>query len=173
MTCYLPADATPLASPPARRVPPDHFENGHRLRLAFDDDVAERPEDVSARELSSGSVTDDNPGPVLFVQRLEPRAEVHRVADDGVAHDRVRSDVAGDHRPGIDADADVERRQTPFRFPSLVQPLELVDHVERRLHRVVGVIGIVERRTEERHHHVADELVERALVEEHDRRPSS
>ena len=45
---------------------------------------------------------------------------------------------------------------------------ELVDHLQRRLDRVVGVLGIVERRAEQRHHHVADELVERALVPEHD-----
>ena len=31
---------------------------------------------------------------------------------------------------------------------------------------MLGVIGVVERRAEQRHHHVADELVERAAVPE-------
>ena len=103
----------------ARLVPPDHFENGDRLRLALDDDVAERSQIVSACQLRARSVADDNPGAVLLVQRLEPRAEIHRVADDGVAHDRIRSDVAGDHRPGVDADADVELGKPSLRLPPL------------------------------------------------------
>ena len=44
-----------------------------------------------------------------------------------------------------------------------------LEHRQRRLDRVIGVIGIVERRREERHDHVADELVHGALVGEHDR----
>ena len=51
--------------------------------------------------------------------------EVHGVADHGVAHDRVRPDVAGDHRPGVDADADVELG------PPLAPPLR-VQLAERR-----------------------------------------
>ena len=63
--------------------------------------------------------------------------------------------------PGVDADADVERRPALGR-PARVELVERVDHVERRLDRVVGVVRVVERRAEQRHHHVADELVERA-----------
>ena len=69
--------------------------------------------------------------------------------------------------PGADADADVERRP-PFGRPLLVQPVQLANHLERRLDRMIGMLGIVERRAEQRHHHVADELVERALVREDD-----
>ena len=56
----------------------------------------------------------------------------------------------------------------PRAFHRAFELAELVDHLERRLDRVVGVLGIVERRAEQRHHHVADELVERAVVREHD-----
>ena len=64
-------------------------------------------------------VADDNPSAVLLVQRFEPRSEVHGVADHRVAHDLVRPDVAGDHRSGVDADPDVERR------PALRRPLDV------------------------------------------------
>ena len=56
----------------------------------------------------------------------------------------------------------------PAAFHCALSAAELLDHLERRLDGVIGVLGIVERRAEQRHHHVADELVERALVREHD-----
>ena len=37
-----------------------------------------------------------------------------------------------------------------------------------RRHRVVRMVGIVQRRAEQRHHHVADEFIDRSLVLEHD-----
>ncbi len=118
-------------------------------------------------QLLPGGIADDNPCPVLLVQRFQPGTEVHRVTDDGVAHDRVRPDVAGNHRSAVDADADIELR-LPVRLPARVEPRQVGHHVERRLHRVIGVVGVVEGRTEQRHHHVADELIERSLVQEHD-----
>ena len=75
--------------------------------------------------------------------------------------------IAGNHRPGVDADADVELG-APAALPARVELMQSVEHLERRLDRVVGVVGIVERRAEQRHHHVADELVERAVVAEDD-----
>ena len=74
------------------------LENRHRLGLALHHDVAERPKEVSAGQRVACSLADDNPSPVLLVQRFEPRAEVHRIADDGVAHDGLGPDVARDHR---------------------------------------------------------------------------
>ena len=44
--------------------------------------------------------------------------------------------------------------------------LQFVDHLQGGLHRVIGVIGVVERGPEERHDHVADELVDRAAMGE-------
>ena len=46
---------------------------------------------------------------VLLVQLLEPRGEVHRVAQQSVAHALARADRASDHRAGADADAGRER----------------------------------------------------------------
>ena len=88
------------------------------LGFALYNDVAERRKIVSALQLPARRLADDNPGAVLLVQRLEPRAEVHGIPDDRIAHDRFGADVAGNHRPGIDADADVQLG-TSFRFPAL------------------------------------------------------
>ena len=83
---------------PAPGLGPTTSKIATALRLAFDDDVAERPEIVVVRQSGPGVLADDNPRPVLLVQRFEPRPEVHGVADHRVAHDRVRADIAGDHR---------------------------------------------------------------------------
>ena len=56
----------------------------------------------------------------------------------------------------------------PSAAHSLVQIGKYVDHLQCRLDGVIGMVRIVERRAEERHHHVADELVERAAVGEDD-----
>src|SRR3954454_4651838 len=91
-----------------RVVPLHYLENRDRFGLAFDYDVAERLQIVTARQLFPGRLADDNPSAIVLVQRFEARAEVHRVADDGIAHDLLGTDVAGDHRTAVDADADVE-----------------------------------------------------------------
>ena len=82
---------TPLARSAAGDVaPPDDFENRDRLRLALDDDSRRADAKiVAALQLMTCRVADDNPGAVLLVQRFEPRAEIHGVSDDGVAHDRI------------------------------------------------------------------------------------
>ena len=56
----------------------------------------------------------------------------------------------------------------PSACPLRVQHVQPLRHRERRLHRVIRVRLVVQRRAEQRHHHVADELVERAAVLEHD-----
>ena len=48
-----------------------------------------------------------------------------------------------------------------------VQLVELVHHLDRRGHRLVGVVGAADRRAPLRHDRVADELVERAVMPEH------
>ena len=51
--------------------------------------------------------------------------------------------------------------------PARVELLELVNHLDRRGHRLVGVVGAADRRAPLRHHGVADELVERSVMTEH------
>src|SRR5262249_13344705 len=103
-------------------------------------------------------VADDDPRPILLVERFEPCAEVHSVAYDRVAHDGLRSDVAGNHGPGADSDTDVQLRPA-FRLPMRVERTECVNHVERSVDGMLGMLRIVERRAEETHDHVADELI--------------
>ena len=143
-----------------------NLEDRHGLALALHGHRAQRTDIILPFQQRPGRLADDDPGAVLLVQRLEPGAQVHRVADHGVAHDRVGADVAGHHLAAVDADADVQARP-PERLPFGIQHVERPDHLQRRLHRVLGVVRVVERRAEERHHHVADELVERAVVREH------
>ena len=52
----------------------------------------------------------------------------------------------------------------PSACPLPVQLLQRRDHRQRRLHGVLGVVRVVQRRAVQRHHHVADELVHRAAV---------
>ena len=58
----------------------------------------------------------------------------------------------------------------PGRGPARVQPLQLGHHRQRAVGGAAGVVGRGERRAPERHHRVADELVERAAVVEDDLR---
>ena len=46
------------------------LENRHRARLAFHDDLAERPKLISARKGLACSLADDNPSPVLLIQAI-------------------------------------------------------------------------------------------------------
>ena len=75
---------------------------------SLDGDVPESPDGVVVLQSSPGGVANDNPRAKVLVQRLQPRPQVHVVADDRVAHDRPRADVAGDHLPRIHADTDIE-----------------------------------------------------------------
>ena len=56
----------------------------------------------------------------------------------------------------------------PRSAQALLSSPQLADHVDRGLHRVLSMINVVERRTVQGHDHVADELVHRPLVAEHD-----
>ena len=106
---------------PSGRGPTD-LENRDRLRLALDDDVAERAKRVSAASAASrvASLMIIRVPYCLFSDSSRD-AEVHGVADHRVAHDRLGPDVAGDHRPGVDADADVEVGEPPLGLPPRVQ----------------------------------------------------
>src|SRR3954469_16205769 len=92
------------------RAAADDLEDRDRLGFAFDENVAERTKLIRTAQPLARRIADDNPSAVLLVERFEPRSQVDRVANHRVAHDRVRPDVAGNHRPRVDADADVERR---------------------------------------------------------------
>ena len=105
---------------------------------------------------------------VDFAQPFEARGEIDRVAEQRIIEMLLRAEIADDAFAGIDADADLhrpERRAGGGRFvrPAAVQLDELAAHRLGRAHRVVGMIGVVERRVPERHDAIADVFVDRAV----------
>src|SRR6476661_10100652 len=76
-----------------------NLEDGNRSRFPFHHDIAEGADVVVACQSCSASVTDDYAAAIFLVQRFQPRSQVDVVADDRVAHDRLRPDVACDHVP--------------------------------------------------------------------------
>ena len=81
---------------------------------------------------------------------------------DGVSHQRVfqplgRPEQRGRRLAGRKTQAEPERRQA-VGLPAAVDLRLQGVHVQRRGHRAVRVVGLRERRTEDRHHRVADEL---------------
>src|ERR1700730_16265991 len=142
--------------------------NGNRLRAPSDRYLTERTHIITLLEPLSRGLTDDDARAVLFVQRLETRSEIHRIANDRIARDVFRPDDAGDHLAAVDADSNLESRPSGCR-PLLVEGIERRHDGERRFDRVIRVIAIVEGRTEERHDHIANELVDGSVVREEDR----
>src|SRR4030095_5319840 len=109
------------------------------LTLALHDNVTERMDIITSFQPGSCRLADDDPRSVVLVQRLQAGAEIDGIADHGVAHDRLRADVAGDHVAGVDADADIEPGLALAR-PLLVHLVQRPDHRERRPHRVVCTV---------------------------------
>src|SRR5918993_1497469 len=74
-----------------------YLEDRNGFALSLDRHTAKGAKIVRAGQTTARGVADDNPRFVILVQRLQPRAEVHIIADDGVAHDRRGPDVPRDH----------------------------------------------------------------------------
>src|SRR5690606_25278708 len=96
----------------------------------------------------------------------EPRARVHRVADDRVAERLAAPDVPGDQRARVDADADRERQEAVLRAP-VVEPLEHFHLLEGAGDGEQRIVRVHDRGTPQGHDPVAHELVERAFEFEH------
>lgn len=88
---------------------------------------------------------------------LESRRDVDRVAEHGVVGYIFAADVADESCAGADADANL---QPVF----LSHGCDLTDNFHCGCHRAFWVIMPMQRRAKERHHFIADELVERAIV---------
>src|SRR5437764_7729925 len=87
---------------------------------------------------------------------LNARGDVDRVADDRELEPATAADRTGDHRSGVDADADPQL--------AAVALLDRVGDLARGLERAIGVVGQVLGGAEDAHHSVADELVRVAAV---------
>ena len=105
------------------------------------------------------------------------RGAVRRLADEDPVHRRGRlqarggvDDVAGGHALALGRAARRARRAprrslTPIRtWSSSRRSRDPVADRERGAHRPLGIVLVRDRRAEERHHRVADELLDRAAV---------
>ncbi len=93
----------------------------------------------------------------------EPRRQVHGVADRGVVHPEIAADGPHHHGAGVDPD--------PHEKVSSVHPLdvgpdrrELLLDGQGRPQGASGVVLVGDRRAEEGHHAVPEELVDGPLV---------
>src|SRR5439155_13114451 len=95
--------------------------------------------------------------------RGQPRGEVHRVADHRVLHVSGAADVGADHRPGGDADADLQlARLGEAAGPVHARYFGL--ERDRAAAGAGGVVGLIDRAVEDDDHRVADELVQVTVV---------
>ena len=94
---------------------------------------------------------------------LHAGGDVDRVAEHRVVHAPLRADLADDRLAGVDRDADLDRRLARASAAP-VPGSTLVADLQRRRDGALGVVRLVDRRAEERHRRVADELVDRAVL---------
>src|SRR5690242_20934401 len=99
-------------------------------------------------------------------QAFDTTGEIHGIADCCVLALVLRADDADHCGAGMDADADIEALSQLAQLT--LEFLERLRHLERRHHRVPGVIGIVQRRAPEGHDGIADELVQATAVPKND-----
>ena len=90
-------------------------------------------------------------------------ARLTAIADQRVREALAAADVAGQHRAGVDADAVAERRLARA-LAARVPRGEPRPHVQRRAHRLLGVVRLGDRRAEHRLDLVADVLEHQAAV---------
>ena len=123
--------------------------------------VLEDEEPVS--EVLRAPADDDLPRPG---EREESRREVRGVADGRVVHAEVRADGADHDEARVDAHPHAEL--DAVRSPHFIgQRAELPLDRERSAQGAMGVVLVRDRRAEQRHHAVAQELVDRSLVAVH------
>src|SRR5262249_52378208 len=140
---------------------PAHGICANRLSLSFDlklTEVIEHEEPVP-KVLSSSTGYDL----AWCGDSEQPGGEVGRVADRRVVHTQIVANGADDHRTGIDADPHAEF-DAVSSLDILGKRLESILYCEPRTERALSVVLVRDRRPEERHHPVAEELVDRALV---------
>ncbi len=139
--------------PRLKRLPEEQ-----RLRLALDRNPLERREIEHAVGRSKGRLRDrhgvDRRGGLHAGRGIHDVAGDERLAELGPRLQR-------DHRfPGVHADPHLQRRLRVL----LVQLRDLFEDPEPGAHGPLGVVLVRDRRTEHRHHRVADELLDRAAM---------
>src|SRR5882762_2421987 len=106
-------------------------------------------------------LADDDFGAVFLVGAFKPARDIYGITDHRVIEPEFRSDIADQHVAGINADTHPERPPAVV-FQSRRPQGALAG--ERRPAGVDSVIGVSRGRAPERHHRIADELIDRAAM---------
>jgi len=129
------------------------------------------PPTVITRSLSVARqfLAHQDPHSIALGQPLDPRGEVHRIADQRIGQPLRRAHIADAAQASVEADADLHIGRPGIGLLHRHVPVRLCqtrDHGERRARRVAMLVGIVERRVPEGENGVADELVDGGLMRE-------
>src|SRR5215475_1625209 len=81
------------------------LEDANRLVAALDRHGTTVPHLHAPGQHRERGFGDEDRRAQLLVEPLDPRADVHGVAYDGVLRPRATAHVAGEHLPGVDSDA--------------------------------------------------------------------
>src|SRR5204862_7558456 len=90
------------------RAAAEQLVDRHGLRLALHAHAVDLAADELVADLRAGILRDEDLRTVDGVHALEPRGQIHVVADRRVAEPLRRAGVANDGLAGVDADADVD-----------------------------------------------------------------
>ena len=133
----------------------------HGLALALDRELAE----VRQKKEAVGEAVRLRGGHDLArLRQIEhARGQVRRVADGGVVHPEVAANGAHDDEAGVDPDADAELHTVRAAHVSAQRVETLLDR-QGGAERALSVVLVRDGGAEERHHAVAEELVDRSLV---------
>ena len=101
--------------------------------------------------------------PVDGCRSLEPAGPVDGRADRDEPVARAFAEGADHHLAGVDADPHVQRDAVPA-YEIGVEVVEVREHRQGRPDRAVGVVLVGAAEAEDRHHRVADELLDHAAV---------
>ncbi len=138
-----------------------HRPGASRLALALERELAEVLEAEEALGQAMGLAADHD------LPRLgdaeQAGREIRRVAEGGVVHAEVAADGADHHQPGVDAHPHT-KLDTVRLAHVLPERLQLLLHGQGGPQGAMRVVLVRQRRPEERHDTVAQELVDRALV---------
>ena len=155
-----------------QRVVAEQREDARRLGLALHLEEIELDEGEVGRSRGRG-LAHHGADVVGLRLALEPRGHVDVVADHRIVEARLRAEIADAAQPGVEADAELDRLERPPLGFSLLRQrafkhLHLAHHAERCAAGMARMDAVVERRVPERHHRVAHEFVDGALLIEDD-----
>ncbi|HEY3067323.1 MAG TPA: hypothetical protein VGL09_16130 [Methylomirabilota bacterium] len=146
---------------PRAPTSPDNAMNANRLLEALHFHPSEElAADVSLHETVRCLTDQDRSG---LGAALQPRRQIGGVPDRGVVHPQVVPDATDNNEPGVEPEAHPDLDTVPAAL-LLGQSRHRLPDGQRCLHGALCVFLDAERRTEQRHHSVAKELVHRAFV---------